>query len=255
MTEVDAGKGGKGGDAADGPAVFTAEPSVWEIPPHESRFISVYFNPKELKTYHANFLATVDTGGSAATDKDGNPRKGTSLDFKLIGSGTMPCIAVEKPTERGEDGALKSDFGRVHIGRTRNQSLVLRNDGVLRTTCLIECEGDKDFVCNAAGGSLVLEPNESKEIGISFKPIVVGENADRTATVKVTVLNNPFDIYTLNLSGNTYSCDAVVNTASDDMDTPETTGEEDGLSEDVNFDPINLVSGTKTSSKTITLTN
>jgi hydrocephalus-inducing protein len=230
-------------------SIFSVMPEVWEIPPHEHRFVSVYFNPSELKTYKASFEANVDTGDSSVDKK-----QSTSLKFDIVGSGTMPCIAIEAPTERSAEGALQVAFGKVHVDRKRSAPFTIRNNGVMPATCLFEVTGDDSFDFAAKGASVNLEPGASKELPITFAPKVVGEeDGAKVGTIKVSVLNNPFDMYTLDLTGSTYACDAVVDTSSVDDVVLGDSEEQEGKGEDVRFESINLVPGLSTTSKTITL--
>jgi hydrocephalus-inducing protein len=76
-------KGGPGGP-------FTVQPESWDIPPHEHRYVSVYFNPSEIKTYRAVFFAEVDDEGSTSTSaakRQPIAGSGTSMIFDLGGSG------------------------------------------------------------------------------------------------------------------------------------------------------------------------
>ena len=113
VTDPKAGKGkgkeakGKKGEPppVEGGA-FSVHPENWEIPPHEHRYVNIHFNPTEMKTYRSSFLATVEDQNSDEQDK--------VLAFDLGGSGTMPCIALEQPTQRDQEGNLLIDFERVH---------------------------------------------------------------------------------------------------------------------------------------------
>lgn len=56
-------KGGKDANKAPPPIVkeptFVVQPSSWDIPPHEYRFVNVFFNPRELTDYRGIFSAKV----------------------------------------------------------------------------------------------------------------------------------------------------------------------------------------------------
>ena len=224
---VDSSKDAKGKDAkgkdtkgkevaapvADTNPVFTVQPETWDIPPHESRFINIYFNPTEIKSYKAMFLACVDletVPKAVSNDKD----VGKLLQFDLGGSGTLPCIVIDQPHASQPDGTLPLDFGRVLVNKVVKRKVVIRNDGILAATCLFQMSSTDNsvgaFSFPYSNASLAIDSHTSKEIIMVFQP--KDRNLDSTgvceAKVKITVLNNQYDNYTLSLKGSTYKCDA-----------------------------------------------
>eukprot|EP00605_Chrysophyceae_sp_TOSAG23-4_P000636 GSChrysophyteH1.ASY1.ANO1.717.1 assembled CDS len=219
---------------------FTVQPELWEIPPHEHRVVSVYFNPTEIKSYRSVFEAEVDYEGSSSTAGPKASGCGKTLTFDLAGSGSMPCIAVAHPTERAADGSLALDFGKVHIDRKGRRRLTIRNDGVMPATCLFQVTGDSDFSFPFSNASLSIEPGDKKEMFVSFAPKKVGDEPSRSATIKVTVLNNQFDQYIFKMSGTTYACDATIDMDGSDKDT-------------ITMSELNISEGPASTSKTITV--
>jgi hypothetical protein len=224
-----AGKGGKGGKGAkgatgggaagvdEGESAFSVFPGSWDIPPHEHRFVSVHFKPSQLKVYKAQFTASVDVGNlevlKGASKQSLDKKDGLKdLIFGLEGSGTLPTVAVIQPSEQdSETGSLRADFGRVHIERRRKQTLTLRNDGVMAATCLFDLSGDtKDFSFQAANASVEVGPGASVDLEMTFSPTVLGSEAARVAHLRIQVLNNPFDMYVVELKGQVFECDATL---------------------------------------------
>ena len=212
-------------------SAFTVQPEVWDIPPHEHRYVTVYFNPVEIKNYRAVFTADVAdcstltaTSTSTSTSTAVLKRKasagsGTSLIFDIGGSGTMPCISIEKPTQRQSDGSLLLDFQKVHVDRICCRRISIKNRGVMSATCLFEMTGSDDFKFSGKNASLTLEPGQQEDLTVSYCPKSVGDSKDvQTASVRVTVLNNHFDFYLLKLIGSAYECDAII-----DIDTDTDT--------------------------------
>ena len=81
-------KKGKGdppsGEGLGPPQAFTVHPESWDIPPHEYRFVNVYFNPVEIKTYRSVFNAEVDTAGlEAVTNADVNAASEAKTFFRI----------------------------------------------------------------------------------------------------------------------------------------------------------------------------
>eukprot|EP01034_Spumella_vulgaris_P022205 gene22205-28319_t len=241
-----AAKGGKGAVAEPEPApsAFTIQPDRWEIPPHEHRFVNIYFNPTEIKSYRSVFIAEVDdegveTSAQPKTAVGGN--NGKQLIFDLGGSGTLPCIAFDAPTERSSDGSLLFNYSKVLVNRVSRRRIAIRNDGVMPSTCLFEMTGDSDFVFPAKGTSLTVAPGGREELFVSFAPKqVVGDGARKAA-----------------IKGSSYACDAIIDTVT--RDGNEESAESGDLeaaaqNDSVTFPDINLAdSGTKSSQQVITL--
>ena len=231
------------------------------------------------------FHALVDNEGvevevktAAGDSKSG--KTGKSLLFDLGGSGTLPCIAFDQPSELTAEGSLLIDFGRLLVDRSSRRKLVVRNDGVMPATCLFDLEGNETgaFMFPAKGTSLTVNPAQKEEVWVSFspkQPPAAGDDGARKATVKVSVLNNQFDAYRIDLTGTAYACDAAIDTSvgldftgADDVDydfDPATSSasaaagaedaEEQGgsLSDLVTFKDINLANGPGENTYTVQL--
>lgn len=175
---------------------FTVQPAVWEIPPLEHRFVSVYFKPTTIASYQAGFVARVDDSPGAST---GAASDSTVLEFELRGEGTMPCVAVVEPTVR-DAGALVLDFDRVRVSKAKDLRIVLRNDGILSATVLFALQANPNFVFALGNGSIALAPRASETLVVQFKPQRVHDEPSVSA-LKITVHNNPFDETTVKLIG------------------------------------------------------
>ena len=81
------------------------------------------------------------------------------------------------------------------------------------------------------GSSVTVKPNSSEDITVSFAPVSIEGSEDREARIKIAVMNNAFDSYTVKLQGKTYSCDAVLDTSSSaaDKNTEDYGGEDSSL--------------------------
>jgi len=251
-------KGGKGAVVTAAPVVekpnaFTVQPERWEIPPHEHRFVNVYFNPTEIKSYRSVFKAMIDDNGIETSAASKSANSGKQLTFDLGGSGTLPCIAFDQPTDFSADGNLLVNFSKVLVKRTAKRQLVLRNDGVMPTTCLFDIIGDDDFIFPAKGTSLTVNPGKKESVCVNFSPKEVIGDGSKKAVIKVSVLNNPFDQYALQLVGSSYSCDAMIDTIIDgDTNTGDSYEDDSSVQQDIiNFKDINLFDGASQSSHTI----
>eukprot|EP01038_Epipyxis_sp_PR26KG_P004323 gene4323-6124_t len=252
-------KGGKGEETTVvEPKAFTVQPDRWEIPPHEHRFVNIYFNPTEIKKYQSIFFAEVDDNGVQTSANPNASAAGKMLTFNLGGSGTLPCISFDKPTERSSTGQLLVNFDTVLLNRSSKKSIVIRNDGVMPATCLFDISGDNDFIFSAKGASVTVNPGEKQEVFVSFSPKQVYENGKRSALIKTTVLNNQFDQYQILLNATAYACDALIDTVINEeeeslgssMDNHNNNDSESSQNI-VKFNDINLATGPGSTSNTI----
>ncbi|KAH8070819.1 hypothetical protein JL721_4732 [Aureococcus anophagefferens] len=187
-----------------GPDVFTVQPANCEVPPHEHRYVTVYFHANEMREYRAMFAATVEDSAEAETG---------ALSFELAGRGTLPSVAIEG-VDHG-DGGQSLDFGRLQVGRSRSRTLTVRNDGVLNATALVNFNvADRHFGCAHAGGSVQLSPGESRDVTLALK-----------------VLDNKYEATTVVLKGATFETDVSIEKLPDDVE------------DELKFGELNLASG------------
>lgn len=73
-------------------------PSSVVIPPHESRYVSVIFQPNAIRTYAATLEAAVENGGNPLTKM---------FTCELRGEGTLPSLTLELPTAEKGPPVLK----------------------------------------------------------------------------------------------------------------------------------------------------
>jgi len=236
--------------------IFTVQPEIWEIPPHEHRFVNIYFNPLEIKTYRSVFVAKVEDAGTQTSATSKISQSGSSLIFDLGGSGTLPCISIDQPTNRLPDGSLSLDFGKTHINRSSKRKLTIRNDGAMPATCLFDMTGDDDFIFPYKSASLTVQPSQKQDVIISFSPKkVYTPTGERSSQIKISVLNNQFDQYKLVLNGSSYACDATIDTRSEEDNIVDLDGDTDmdkqKSHDEVHFSDINLANGPSSSSHTI----
>jgi hypothetical protein len=142
----------------------------------------------------------------------------------------------------------------VHVNKSSKKNIILRNDGVMPSTCLFDLSGNaEDFTFPLKGSSITLQPGSKESIEISFSPQTMDENPERKAVVKITVFNNPFDTYSINVCGTAYACDAVLDLTNVPGTALNNSEEVSTSEEQIVFPEINLAEGSGQSSKTIFL--
>jgi len=180
----------EGGEDA---AAFTIQPATADFPPHEHRYISVYFKPTKMKSYSAVFKAVVDDGEDAGSN---------TLQFDLHGDGAMPSVAITKPLARdAETGNVVMDFARTHLGKSVNMEMTLQNDGIVPSTVTFAMSDHPDFTLSARGTSVQIAPGASHTVQASFRPNTIApdesgaprDECDILHKFVVNVLNNKFE--------------------------------------------------------------
>ncbi|ETV98760.1 hypothetical protein H310_08827 [Aphanomyces invadans] len=182
------------GDADEAPPTFTVQPSVWDIPPHEHRYVNVHFKPVAMRMYHAVFTASVVDGADPACSQ---------LQFDVRGEGTMPCVTIEKPTFREASGVLALAFGRVRVGKSKDMSLLVRNDGIVPATVMFSMPTSTNFSFPDSHNSVTMAPKTSQAFEITFKPLKVHEELC-VANLKLSVQYNQFEETIVKLTGQGY---------------------------------------------------
>jgi len=206
--------------------VFTVQPTSWEIPPHEYRYVSVYFRPQEMRQYRSTFLATVaDAHPSQETSKG----VGSKMQFDLNGAGTLPCVNVKSPNVANDAGDLIMPFGSVEHGKSATQKIMLSNNGVVPSTVLFNLEDDSGCIeFKKSNGSETMEPGESRVLDVVFRPSAkcLQGGSEVVSKINMSVMHNNFESETIVITGTTFSNDCVI--------------EDIGDTDELKFDEVDL---------------
>ena len=100
---------------------FKIEPESLQIESHKHKYVTVHFNPTEMKQYGGIFEAVVQNG-------ELNPKQG-KMTFEIRGEGTLPTLQIQKPDENEPDGTPALRFRKTRIGKENYMQIVLKNDG------------------------------------------------------------------------------------------------------------------------------
>ncbi|RHY53725.1 hypothetical protein DYB38_002829 [Aphanomyces astaci] len=176
---------------------FSVQPSVWDIPPHEHRYVNVHFKPTAMRMYRALFTASVVDGADPATSR---------LQFDVCGEGTMPCVTIESPTVRDPStGVLTLAYGRVRVGKSKELPLVVRNDGIVPATVLFSLPSST-FSFPDCNNAVTMAPKTSQAFQVTFKPVKAHDSDDSpcVASLKLSVQYNPFEDTVVKLTGQGY---------------------------------------------------
>lgn len=237
--------GSSNGGKAEDSECFTIQPTSWDIPAHEYRYVSLYFRPKEMRGYRCNFKATVADAHASQEDSTGNT--GSTMSFDLSGAGTLPCVNVSLPNKANDAGELLMPFGNVELGKSRGLPIHLSNDGVVPCTVLFEMEDVEteaaapadgadegaavakksvdSFEFSKAGGSETMQPGEQRQLTVYYRPTGNAGDGEVAKKIKMHVMHNAYESETILLTGAPYSNDASI----EDLDDNE-----------VKFDEVDL---------------
>ena len=208
-------------------AAYQVQPSSLELPPHEHRYVTVYFKPVEMRMYNARFKATVED----ATDPTTN-----QLSFELTGEGTLPCVTVEQPTLVHVDGSLLVDFPRTRVGKKNQSPIVLRNGGTVPVSIYFTMESHPVFSMEGKGRTINLLPKASERLMVTFNPTSMTEdNEPWTGELKINTAQNEYGTTRITLRGEAYA---------DDIAFENLPG---GKSDEIDFGELPIVSGGVTS--------
>ena len=105
---------------------FDVKPDSLMIEPHKHKYVTVGFNPKDMKSYGGIFEALVEHG-------DPNSSNGKMV-FELRGEGTLPSLSLDEPKEHDPDGTTILKFKKTRIGREAVLPIVLKNEGSVPAT-------------------------------------------------------------------------------------------------------------------------
>jgi hydrocephalus-inducing protein len=104
------------------PDLLQVHPKKLDIPPHEYRYVTVYFSPKAIKSFVATFEAIVENGGNPKTER---------FECEVRGEGTLPTLTLEQPALRDNKGQPWLKFPRVLKGKKHTATMLLKNNGII----------------------------------------------------------------------------------------------------------------------------
>lgn len=209
--------GGKKGGGSTEKAIFTVHPSTVDLPPHEHRYVTVYFRPEQMRMYTASFSAEVENGADESTRR---------LVFDIGGQGTLPCLTVEKPLDVASSGALLMSFGKLQIGKSRSAPIVIRNDGIVPCSVHFDMPVHDAFSFPARNTSITLAPRASETMNVSFCPSDP-DTEKYTCCLLMSVLHNRFDRTTVELVGEGYVQDVTFEDLPSGLEDELVFGEQD----------------------------
>ena len=198
--------------------VFEMDVKKAVIQPHSSYFAEVSFKPYSMNQFQGTFEATVE-GLPPSLSQKFKP-----LTFDLSGEGNLPKVTVVKPSLKNKKGMPMLMYRRLLIGQEQKLQIILTNDGNLKSTVyvdLLDESGVFEIEQTSINESvyseseegvphkfgLVLNVGESATFDVLFSPI----DAIRfLGTVRVSLVDNPFEDVSVMLLGEGYMEDITV---------------------------------------------
>ena len=175
-------------------------------PPHEHRYVTVYFAPRAIATYQAVFEATVQGGGDPKTKQ---------FTCDLRGDGTLPHVTVEEPAAFSEEGTPLVKFPRLLLGKRLTRPITLRNNGIIPAVCRVDMPRSDVFTLMGGGQTTTLEPGRTQTLQLTYLPDEVGTHEH---TVRLAVKQNQFEAQTIAVAGEAYMEDVMFTNLPHDLD-------------------------------------
>mmetsp|Transcript_3107 Transcript_3107/g.11897 ORF Transcript_3107/g.11897 Transcript_3107/m.11897 type:complete len:4490 (-) Transcript_3107:1724-15193(-) len=182
-------------DAAAAKA-FDVQPKKLFIPPHEHRYVKVYFSPQALQSYSAIFEANVVDGNDTNTNK---------LRFELRGDGSLPQISLKQPSTRDASNRPLLKFPRTLVGRKAELPVVIKNEGVLAASYRFDMSSPSDTLdFPQRGKEMILEPGQVEQFTMHFSP---DKQENIQTELRLVVPDNHFEDTVIQVSAEAFAED------------------------------------------------
>jgi len=176
---------------------FKIAPEMLKIPPHESQYVKVSFEPTNIMSYGGIFEALVENGDPKS--------KSGKLHFELRGEGVLPSVMMEFPKFIGDDGLPMLSFKKTRIGNTAKESIVLKNEGSVPATVQFDPIVSEIFSL-VSNNSATIAPKSYQNFEILFEPKTVAENKH---VISFITVNNPYEAQKVKLYAESYQEEVV----------------------------------------------
>lgn len=203
--------------------IFEVEPSKINIPPHSHVFATVTFTPSAMQTYNAQFEALVESHLSGAA------ARARSLLFEISGEGNLPHVTVLQPAIRNKKNVPLVIFDRLLLGHSHTLPLVVKNDGSIPATIIIDTSSTDEAFCirKETGGNdeedgdgvsshssamtVGIDVNKTADFTVRFRPRTLKEYRSE---LRLLVVDNQFETVPIYLVGEGYEDDITVDSFS-----------------------------------------
>jgi hydrocephalus-inducing protein len=174
------------------------QPKQLTLPPHEYRYVTVYFTPQRMQRYAASLDVVVQNGSDPRTKH---------FTCEIRGEGTLPHVMVEAPDALDDAGRPMLTFPRLLLGKTHTLPVTLRNNGIIAATARLEM-GPSDAFSLASGlsSNVVLEPKRTHTFNVVFKPESTKAFAHE---LQLMIKHNSFETQSIALAGECYQEDVT----------------------------------------------
>ena len=202
----------KGDEAGAFP--MDVSPAKAHIPAHEHRYVTVTFDPRSIGQFSGVFEATVE--GAAA---DGSAVQ--AFRCELRGEGTLPTLSLSLPgsgqgSTFSDSGEPVLQFPRLRLGKEKEISLVVRNDGSVPARGKLEMASCSGFYFEGVpSGPFELAPKRTLGARLVFSPEEAGEYKHK---MQLSVEDNRFDSQLIDIVGEGYVEDVAFEGLPDGLD-------------------------------------
>jgi hydrocephalus-inducing protein len=225
---------------------FDVEPSSKiSIMAHSFMYATVTFHPMAIMAYSAYFEAIPDSA------------KGKPLTFEIYGEGNLPQVSVVRPTLHNARGHGCLLFQRLSLQSHQTLPITLKNTGTIQSTVVLEIthgrgvfemlstsddplaevDSESEYSSPPPQGpiTLQLDVGETCDCLIKFTPQVVRKYKGE---LWVTIKDNMFEKFPINMVGEGYEDDVIIDSIRGQVETGSTEQEE--VSDDVDGEGIDI---------------
>lgn len=192
-----ASKAGKGSKDIVPINPFTLDNSELHLEPFSSQYVSIAFRPPGLQTYTQRFSAMVVGEGEGGMDK---------LEFDVSGEGSLPHVVVSSSSAPNpiQDGI---SFPRLMLGQSCMHTIFVDNPGALAVSCDIHASNPGIFSLSGGEECLHILPRQRKTVELVYVGQVEGTHHGH---VTFAVRGNAYEIHSVPVFGESFSCDIVM---------------------------------------------
>jgi hypothetical protein len=107
----------------------------------------------------------------------------------LRGEAILPTLRLQEPNEWADEIHALLKFPKTRIGRTKQKTLVIKNNGTIPATAKFELDHHKAFKF-LDQPTFTLPPKQMKAFNVKFTPVEIGDNS---WTIQFKTLLNNFE--------------------------------------------------------------
>ncbi|CAG9825500.1 unnamed protein product [Phaedon cochleariae] len=196
---------------------FTVSPSTLFIPPYETETIFITFTPDSINKFENKLIISYNSSVS------------NTFVLSLNAESCVPQISLLEP-KTGEDNITRIDFIPTYIGMTRSRRICVENIGAIPCKLIMDLCDDKydvfHLVTQDDDDNILKQVENEEDVDNPLPSFMVNLLTKRkgyfdlvfkpsyerffNVQMKIHTVNNPFEIITIDITGQSYCRDIYV---------------------------------------------